>query len=373
MNSLSESSADFTGSPTASQPQRHPHGSPPCVGSGPRSRRQWGQTLVLMLVALPAFIGVLGLAMDVGNLYFQYYRAQSAVDAAAVSGATCQAQSTSCTAGGSSVATSNATKNDPNMTLNPNPVAAPVNDATYCPAASGYPPCKVTVSATQTVQYYFARLVGVTSGTLNVTAVAVGGPASQYTPASGGTTNMMPIGLDYTTPYESGKPIPLAEKFSAGPGDWGFLAIGGNGDSVLVANIQNGASAPMSIWDGTSSSASAPNEFVATEPGVGNGFKAMNDYHYSTCSGQTVSDYPPGSPCVVCIPLVDWSYGGGCTGKCTVPIKGFGEFFITNVTAHGASSTISASWTGSTCEGGSFSPGGTVGPNYGAIAVQLIQ
>ncbi len=333
--------------------------------SRPRFHRQWGQTLALMVIVLPAFIGALGLALDVGNFYFQYYRAQTAVDAAAVSGATCQAQS--CTDGGSAVATHYATNNDPNITLNPNPVAAPVNDASYCPGGSGMPPCKVTVSATQSVQYYFARLVGVPSGTLNVTATAVGGPASSYQPPpAGGTSNMMPIGLDYTTKYENGQPIPLAEKFSAGPGNWGFLAIGGNGDKVLVGNIQFGVQASMSMWDGTATPASAPNEFVDTEPGVGNGFKAMYDYHYSDCSSH------PGH-CDVCIPLVDWSYGGGCRGKCTVPIKGFGEFLITGVTAHGASSTISASWTGYTCEGASFNPGATPAPNYGAIAVRLIQ
>ncbi len=338
--------------------------------------------LVLMLLVLPVFIGAIGLAMDVGNFYFNYYRAQQSVDAAALAGATCQAESQSCsyTTGSSNVPTNYATTNNPNITLVPNPVASPVYDPAYCPSPTYLTPCEVTVSATQTVPYYFARLVGVNSGTFDVSATAVGGPMNQYNPP-GGTGNMMPIGLDYTTPYTDGNPISLAYKFSAGPGNWGFLALGGNGDAVLTKNIEYGAQVSMSQWDGTSTPSSQPAMFVDTEPGVGRGFTAMNTYRYSTCAGQSVTDYPANSPCAVCIPLVDWSYdsstnsasGGSCTGKCTVPIMGFAEFFITGVTDHGSSGTVTATWTHHPCEGGVLSPGGPTAVKEGAIAIQLIR
>jgi Flp pilus assembly protein TadG len=341
--------------------------------SRPASKgRKGGQTLVFMLLVLPAFIGALGLAMDVGNFYFQYYRGQEAVDAAALAGATCQADSQSCTSGGSTVATQYATTNNSLITLVPNPVAAPVYDPSYCPSPTYSTPCEVTVSATQSVPYYFARLVGVNNGTFDVSATAIGGPMNTYNPP-GGTGNMMPIGLDYTTPYTDGNPISLAYKFSAGPGNWGYLALGGTGDAALTKNIEYGAQTSMSQWDGTSSPSTQPNEFVQTEPGVGRAFTDMSTYRYAPCSGQTVTSYPANSPCAVCIPLVNWSYGGGCTGKCTVPIMGFAEFFITGVTDHGSSGTVTASWTHHPCEGGSLSPGGPSAVKEGAVAIQLIK
>jgi Flp pilus assembly protein TadG len=346
------------------------------IGTGTDEQR--GQTLALMLIALPALIGAMGLAMDVGNFYFQYYRAQTAVDAAALAGAICQAESTSCTDGGGAVATAYATANNSSMTLNPNPVAAPFNDPAYCPSPDT--PCEVTVSATQTVPYYFARLVGVTSGTLNVTATAVGGPITAYTPPANG--NMMPIGLQYTTPYADASAVTLNYKFVSGssgpgsspsPGDWGFLAIGGNGDKVLKLNIQHGAAAAMAIWDGISTSSVKPTEFVQSEPGVKTGFSNMKNYRYDPCVGYGPANYPADSPCVICIPLVDWGYGGGCYGKCTVPIMGFAEFFVTGVTDRGSSGTVTATWTHHLCKGGSFNPGSPPALKEGAIAVQLIQ
>ncbi len=343
-------------------------------------RKRKGQTLLVMLLVLPAFIGALGLAMDVGNFYFQYYRAQEAVDAAALAGATCQAESSKCTAGGSSTATTYARTNDPNMTLLPNPVAAPFFNSSYCPASTYLTPCEVTVSATQTVNYYFARLVGVNSGTFDVTATAVGGPPNTYNPGTG-TSNMMPIGLDYTTPYKDGNPISLAFFQSPGPGNWGFvLPQSESGKMDLKADIQNGVQSSMSIWNGTSTPTSAPNQFVTTQSasGIGNSFKYMDTYHYSSCAGETPTN-DPSNPCLVCIPLVNWSYASGCGGAtCTVPIMGFAEFFITGVTGPsmggtGKSANITATWVQGLCGGSGFNQGSGTPPQEGAIAVQLIQ
>jgi hypothetical protein len=351
------------------------------LGSQPQTKR--GQTLVFMLLVLPAFVGALGLAMDVGNFYFQYYRAQEAVDAAALAGATCQAESSKCTAGGSSTATTYATTNDSYMTLVPNPVAAPIFDSTYCPSSTYTTPCEVSVSGTQTVPYYFARLVGVNNGTFDVSATAVGGPPNSYTPPGGGS-NMMPIGLYYLTPYQSGKPITLTFFQDPSPGNWGFvLPTTETGKTDLKSDIENGVQSSMSIWNGTSTSTSSPSQFVTTQSasGIGTSFKYMNDYHYSSCAGQTPSN-DPSSKCLVCIPLVDWSYdpkcasGGGAT--CTVPIKGFAEFFITGVTGPsmggtGTTANITATWVQGICQGSAFNNGAGTPPQEGAIAIQLIK
>ncbi len=341
-----------------------------------RPTKGFGQALTLMVIALPAFVGAMGLAVDVGNFYFNYYRAQTAVDAAALAGATCLSLPASCTAGASSTATSYAKNNDSFITLDPDPVAAPVTNS-FCP---GGPACQITVSATQTVPYYFARLVGVTSGVFNVTATATGGPMTSFTAPSSGTNNLMPIGLDYTSVFTNNSSVtPIAYKFSAGPGNWGFLDLGGScgrGDSGVSCNIQNGYSGTLNVWDGTSSPASQPSMFVTTSPGVGTKFKAMNTYRYTPCSGQTATSHPADSPCAICLPLVDWSYdvSKACTkGTCTVPVKGFAEMWVDSVTDRGASSSITATWISSLCPGGSFSPGSPPGIKDGAIAIEMLQ
>lgn len=53
-------------------------------GGGPEA----GQTLVFLALAMPMLLGMVGLATDVGNLFFMKHLAQSAADAAAIAGAT---------------------------------------------------------------------------------------------------------------------------------------------------------------------------------------------------------------------------------------------------------------------------------------------
>lgn len=346
------------------------------IPSRPRTLWEWGQTLALMVIALPAFIGAMGLATDIGNFYYNYYRAQTAVDAAALAGATCLAFPASCTAGAVSTATTYATNNNSRMTLNT--IAAPVNNS-FCP--SPLPACQITVSAHQTVTYYFARLVGVGSGALSVTSTATGGPITSFNGSTtSGGNNMMPIGLDFNTDFTDNTSIPLAYKFAPGKGNWGFLDLGGScggGDKGVGCNIQNGYSGTLTVWDGTSTPAAQPSMFATTSPGVGTKFRDMNTYRFTPCKGQTASSHPPDSKCAICVPLVDWGSavsGKDCTkGSCTVPIKGFAEMWIDSVTDKGASSDVTATWISSVCSGGSFSTTGSTTTNKGALAIELLQ
>jgi hypothetical protein len=50
---------------------------------------------------------------------------------------------------------------------------------------------------------------------------------------------VLPIGLDWSTPYTFQQPITLNEG-QVGPGNWGSLALGGTGGSNEGTNIADG-------------------------------------------------------------------------------------------------------------------------------------
>src|SRR5208282_2630559 len=157
-----------------------------------------GQILAIMVIALPALIGAMGLATDVGNYYFNYVKLQTAADASVLSGAKylpdqpCAAISTAnmyatCFNGAAagevvSTTTSYDSKKCPAPASTPIPLAcatpvAPLGCTMPAPPPSAEPACNLTMQAHRTVPFYFARLVGVAYGTLSVSATATGVPA----------------------------------------------------------------------------------------------------------------------------------------------------------------------------------------------------
>ncbi len=118
----------------------------------PKSRRQWGQSIALMVVALPAFVGTVGLAIDVGNFYFNYYKVQTGADATVLSAVrylpdTSAAQTAAC-CGAASYGTLNGLKGTDTVTFPTLTVST------------------IQMQVVRTVPYYFARLAGVNNGTL---------------------------------------------------------------------------------------------------------------------------------------------------------------------------------------------------------------
>ncbi len=342
--------------------------------------RKWGQTLALMVLGLPVLIAAVGLATDVGNFYYNYYKAQSAVDAAALAGATCMANPTmtSCSSGPATVASGYATTNG--LTASElSPVAPPTTDPTHCPSTN----CKISVSATRVVPYYFARVVGSVSGTLNVTGVAIGGAINQLN----GSPNVVPIGLQYSTVtgFAPGTAVAnLAANGTSGcigtpptcpSGNWGWVSLDGTGHSTVNTQIQNGYSGTLT--QGTNGTVCPGATCVLPQPGVGSSFSDISTYRAAStataCSGQTWDKHPDNSPCAVTVILVDWAACGG--GRCPsgVPILGFAELWIDSVTGTGSSSNITATWISDTAPGGDMNGGAPPGVQGGAIQIALIQ
>ena len=301
--------------------------------------RRMGQTMALVLVAMPVMVGAGGLAIDVASYYSNAYRLQTAVDSAVLSGAwylpdqPSKAKSTATT-----IATGNGIGG---------------NDAITGPST----PTANTISMTvkRSVPFYFARVVGVNNGTVIVTATAKGGPA-------GLVNGTLPVGLQFNFPaYTDGQ----AFSFHLGAatangnwanGNWDTLALGGTGAQVLQNNITSGYSGAVNIGD-----------TISSEPGkkvgpVQQAFNSRISAGQSSDPSGTYSSYTANDQRAVTVLLVDWS---NCGGRCNLVVKGFATIWIDSVTG---GATINGHFIS---KGVSGAPSGGA-PNEGALAISLI-
>ena len=141
-----------------------------------------GQMFVLYALAATALLGCVAMGTDVAIMYFNWASMQRAVDAAALAGANYLPEDTS-------TAASKATSYGQLNGLTASEIATPT--------FNGPTNDTITVSASRTVQYNFARVLGMTSQLIQVSATAqipssvscVGcasfGPTAQ--PAGGGS------------------------------------------------------------------------------------------------------------------------------------------------------------------------------------------
>jgi hypothetical protein len=294
----------------------------------PRSPRQWGQTFAFLAIGLPAFIGAMGLATDAGMYYFNQYKLQTAVDAAALAGVHCLPDQTKCTA--SSTASSYATTNGVGAGEIVGPTVDTGNNT-------------VTVGAQRNVPYYFARLVGVTQGAVNVTATAQIGLA-------GSVNNPFPIGLQYCNPG-GGSPAPcpydVGDSFAMTGSTTNPIPAPGNWGPILFPN--NNA---VYCTSGTCTS-------VQSDTGCAR-IKAVADLA-SGMIGKSVT-----------VPLVDWT---GVTGTKYMNVYGFAEVTINSVSTGSGCSTapvINVTITNQVVSGSIYNGGGTPPPNSGTYAEKLI-
>ncbi|MBF6570204.1 MAG: hypothetical protein IVW54_15140 [Candidatus Binataceae bacterium] len=286
-------------------------------------RSNKGQIAVIVALVLPVLIGAIALGTDVAIFYFNWVQLQKAADAGVLGGANY-------------------------LPDNPNQAVASANQlAETDGVASGEivsttvasNDLSITMQVKRQVPYYFARVLGLSNGSVAATATAAApyapstvnaGTPSQVPPggdngatngsfgSSVGQNGLMPIGLDYNTVYNDGQQITL-QQGQVGHGNWDLLALGGVGGANLRANIANGYTGQISVGD-----------WVNTEPGikvgpVDQGFQdRLNAAQLSDPSG-TYASHALNDPRVLIVPVVDWE---NPNGRQAVLVKAFATVWL---------------------------------------------
>ncbi len=279
-------------------------------------RRPRGQTAVLFTLAIVTLVGGIALCTDVLVMYTNWESMQKAADAAALAGANLLPVDP---AGAIATAQSYAARNQLTGSEVGTPTVSPDDQ-------------EITVTASRTVPYYFGRVLGLTHQLVQVSATAsapqsiskVGGVSGLSSGSYGtsiGEYPLIPIGLDYTTPYQYNNAVTLNQG-QVGPGDWGSLALGGVGGSNERGNLADGYSGPIAV-----------NDWIATEPGkkvgpVDQGLADRMSAGQSEFPNGSFSNHDPGDPRAVVLPMVDWSTA---QGRSAVMVHGFAMLWLDSV------------------------------------------
>lgn len=290
----------------------------PCVS---RVSRQWpsGQIAPLLAGVVAVLIGSVALGTDVALHYFNWVQLQKAADSGVLAGANSLPDNPTQAA---TVAEQFAESNG---------VAA--SEITSTSVASD--DLSITMTVQRTVPYYFAKVLGMTNGTIQVTAVAAPQPATYtvgapspgavssgtYTPAACNNTGdcqVIPIGLDANTVYSDGEQINL-QQGQVGPGNWDLLALGGTGGSNLRTNIADGYSGLISVG-----------QWITTEPGkkvgpVDQGFQDRLNAAESSDPSGTYSNHTATDPRLLVLPVVNWE---GQNGRSQVQVDAFATVWL---------------------------------------------
>lgn len=270
------------------------------------------QIMAILALIIAGLLAVAALGIDVFDLYWTKNRLQGGVDAAALAGATYfgnvtftgAAPSCNSYSGNPQVAACTFALN--NGIALAEIQAITVNNTTFT----------VTISARRTIPAIFAKLVGIQQFTVNVSAVA----ALQ---ALNSASDVLPIGLDSTTPYVYGQSITIHDN-GCGPGCWQGLALqsasyGSSGGAAFQQNLSQGCACTVNVG-----------EMVTAEPGakvgpITSGVAALVAAGNSSDPSGTWSSHTPSDARAALVVLTNWN---GCDGSCTVPVVGFAEVWV---------------------------------------------
>jgi hypothetical protein len=289
---------------------------------------QCGQILPILAVILAGLLAVGALGSDVLYMYWVKDRLQSGTDASALAGAT-YLTTVNFTGGDPSCGAYSANNaEDAACTYALNNGIAVGEIQSIRLARDGN---SITVSSSRAVPALFMRVFGYSQYTVSATATA----ALQ---TLGSATSVLPIGLDFTTPYVYGQAIVMHFGGGCGPGCWQGLALqsqtsGSTGGNAFKQNLSIGCDCTLSVGDS-----------VRSEPGATVG-PIQQGVGQRTTAGQSID--PAGTwqshslddPRASLVALVDWA---GCEGSCSAVVKGFAEVWITGTGFGSSSSDINA-------------------------------
>lgn len=272
-------------------------------------RRTKGQIAIILTLAIPALVAGLALCTDVAVMYVNWAALQRAADAAALAGAnylpfdSTRAQNTAV-----SYVTSNSV-------LATEVVGTPTVSADQL---------SITVNLSRTVPYFMARVVGLTTGIVQVAATA----GIQQNDANG--RGLMPVALECIAGncgYTANTTIAMRDD-TTGPGNWAALALGSHGASPYQSNLELGYAGPVvSPVNLEQGSMAGP-----TMQGVGDRISTGAAVDPTIPAGSAPAGAAPSyDPRLVVVPIIDPTTcsGGVCNGNSSpVAIIGYAQMWL---------------------------------------------
>jgi len=295
-------------------------------------REEKGAAVVIVALSMTVMMGFAALIVDVGNLYLNKTRLVNMADAAALAGVQdLPGDPQSAVASAYSYATQNG--------INGDVVGVSISNNNSA----------LTVNVSRTVPFFFAKVFEMTSANVGARAVAAIKPIIAI-------SGVVPFGIA-KQPLVYGQTYTLKDGAGDGySGNYGALALGGNGANVYRGNIEDGYSGQLRIGD-----------WVSTQPGnmsgpTGNGV----DYRISLDPTATFATVQKGSPRILVVPIID---SLDVNGRSEVQIVGFAAFFLEGVGGQGNDNYVTGKFMQMVMPG-DISTGGT---GYGLYGSALIE
>lgn len=257
-----------------------------------------GYTLVFMTLAMVFILGITALVTDVGITVFEKQKLNNAVDAATLAAMQDIGQS-------DQVVINTAKQYASLNGEDPNQLNVTIN-----PDRKG-----ISVQSNKSVNYFFAKILGYSQGTVNAQAKAKISPITAF-------TGIRPLAVaDQTFVY--GQQYTLKDGAGGGnSGNYGALALGGNGACVYKNNLMYGYQGSLKVGD-----------TVYTEPGnIAGPTQQAIQYLISEDPLSTYDNFQNGSPRLLVIPVVNTL---NVNGKKPVTIVGFAAFFLEGTSGSG--------------------------------------
>ncbi|BEP27720.1 pilus assembly protein TadG-related protein [Helicovermis profundi] len=177
----------------------------------------------------------------------------------------------------------------------------------------------VEINANTKVNHYFSQVFGNSNSIVHVSAKAIIAPIKSI------KNGVKPLAVKNFN-FTYGDEIILKEGAGDGEnGNYGALALGGNGASIFSNNLENGYDSTISIGDE-----------LLTEPG--NIVSALNIIKNNiNGDSSTFEDYSENSIRLWTVPLID---SFDIYGRDYVVVVGFAEFFVENIDIHAGKGEI---------------------------------
>lgn len=259
---------------------------------------QQGSVAVITALMLTVLMGFAALALDIGNLYLNKTQAANMADAAALAGAR------DLTAGsGQAIATANLYAGK-NGKTGDNVQATVNSDNTV-----------ITVTVTRNVPFFFAQVFSLLASDVSATSRAANKVVT-------GVLGAVPFSVEKQNFIFNTLYVLKDGGGSGSDGNYGALALGGQGANVYNYNISNGYDGKLTVG-----------QWVDTAPGNMSGPTTDGVlYRISLDPYATFDTVKPDSPRIIIIPIID---NLDVNGQAEVQIVGFGAFFLEGVGGSG--------------------------------------